>query len=53
MVRVLFMRREKQRSVGTSGFFLDRPGVVGHRDGDEQVTRWLWTGPNSLQNPAY
>lgn len=26
LVRVLFMRREKHRSVGASGFFLDRPG---------------------------
>lgn len=26
LVRVLFMRKEKHRSVGASGFFLDRPG---------------------------
>lgn len=33
LVRVLFMRKEKHRSVGASGFFLDKPGEGEGRSG--------------------
>lgn len=46
LVRVLFMRKEKHRSVGASGFFLDRPEEGRGRGGEEQVTGQLGTGPS-------
>ena len=38
MVRVLFIRKEKHRPVGASGFFLDRPREGHGGAGEKQVT---------------
>lgn len=50
LVRVLFMRKEKHRSVGASGFFLDRPGE-GHRKGVSRSPGSSGQGPVPYSAP--
>ena len=55
LLRVLFMRKEKHRPVGASGFFLDRP-EEGHGEGEEGQGGGgrgrSWSSGSSGQDPG-